>query len=896
MKTDLSPNALTQLRQQAAELAQARPLDLPRALALVKALKAADEFGTARVLLAKLNAGADLAPPQRLRLTQEQALCTYKDEGLGAEQRYQDALKLLESLGLRDPACHDKETLGLGGAVYKRMWESTGTLEHLHAALAFYLAGWTHDAANDLGWCGVNAAYVLDQLAYRDTLSAARTGHDPGQAAFWQAQARALREDMQARLPGLIAAAGQDNDYWAIATRAEVAFGLGDYASAGQLLTQASAAEPDAWTRQSTVTQLARLARLHKVQPPAEDQSPADWHPAWVALRCLAGDDTLAATSARRGKVGLALSGGGFRSALFHLGMLARLAECDMLRSVETVSTVSGGSIVGAQYYLMLRQLLRQRPDAQLSRADYIALVDTLIRDTVAGLAHNLRVRATLNPITNLRMVFDKRYSRSMRIGELYERWLFSAVKDDQHPTRPRRLRDLIIAPLGADTSATAPFKPSSGNWRRLAKVPNLMLNTTALNSGHNWHFTARWMGEPPGLAGDAIDMNSRYRRVYFDQAPTPALQDYPLAYAVAASSCVPVMFEPLPILGLYPDHTVRLVDGGVHDNQGMAALLDDDCDVILCSDASGQMASEPNPANGEIGVFARMQSILQDRVREAQYREVRHRADAGAVKGLLFIHMKQELTEPALNPTNSGDPPEAAAPDGVTTYGVDRQIQALLAKVRTDLDSFSEVECCALMASGYQITRKALFELDAEFKLAEPQGRWCDFDVAAPAATAATGTGSASRWLFAPLIPLMALPPSSLNPQRADLGRQLAAASVQFGRVWGVVPALGWLRDGLLVVAIAALAWWLLGHWGQPVTLGKTLSVGAITLMVALAIAAFFIPAIKYLDPRSATRNVILGLVAAVFGSLGSALHLVLLEPLLRRRGKLARLLTLRE
>ena len=48
--------------------------------------------------------------------------------------------------------------------------------------------------------------------------------------------------------------------------------------------------------------------------------------------------------------LGLALSGGGFRASFFHIGVLARLAELDLLRRVEALSTVSGGSIVGALY------------------------------------------------------------------------------------------------------------------------------------------------------------------------------------------------------------------------------------------------------------------------------------------------------------------------------------------------------------------------------------------------------------------------------------------------------------------------------------------------------------------------------------------------------------------
>ena len=59
-----------------------------------------------------------------------------------------------------------------------------------------------------------------------------------------------------------------------------------------------------------------------------------------------------------KGKLGIALSGGGFRAAFFHIGVLARLAEHDLLRHVAVISCVSGGSIIGAFYYLKVKQLL----------------------------------------------------------------------------------------------------------------------------------------------------------------------------------------------------------------------------------------------------------------------------------------------------------------------------------------------------------------------------------------------------------------------------------------------------------------------------------------------------------------------------------------------------------
>src|SRR5204863_3483438 len=77
-------------------------------------------------------------------------------------------------------------------------------------------------------------------------------------------------------------------------------------------------------------------------------------------------------------KVGLALSGGGHRAAFFHIGVLARLAERDRLRGVRVISTVSGGSIVGALYYLHVKALLEAHPDDDLRPAHYKSAVHSV--------------------------------------------------------------------------------------------------------------------------------------------------------------------------------------------------------------------------------------------------------------------------------------------------------------------------------------------------------------------------------------------------------------------------------------------------------------------------------------------------------------------------------------
>ena len=47
-------------------------------------------------------------------------------------------------------------------------------------------------------------------------------------------------------------------------------------------------------------------------------------------------------------RIGLALSGGGFRAAAFHLGVMRRLAALGILEHVDLFTCVSGGSIAGA--------------------------------------------------------------------------------------------------------------------------------------------------------------------------------------------------------------------------------------------------------------------------------------------------------------------------------------------------------------------------------------------------------------------------------------------------------------------------------------------------------------------------------------------------------------------
>src|SRR5260370_19801791 len=49
-------------------------------------------------------------------------------------------------------------------------------------------------------------------------------------------------------------------------------------------------------------------------------------------------------------RLGLALSGGGFRASAFHLGRLSALDELGLLPQISNLSTVSGGTIAGVSW------------------------------------------------------------------------------------------------------------------------------------------------------------------------------------------------------------------------------------------------------------------------------------------------------------------------------------------------------------------------------------------------------------------------------------------------------------------------------------------------------------------------------------------------------------------
>jgi predicted acylesterase/phospholipase RssA len=157
---------------------------------------------------------------------------------------------------------------------------------------------------------------------------------------------------------------------------------------------------------------------------------------------------------------------------------------------------------------------------------------------------------------------------------------------------------DCVREPADHDRTLTgsAEFNPGKHNWLRAHKVPALIVNATSVNTGHAWHFTPTWMGESPWAVHEVADSIPRLEWSQYDEKVGWQIE---LSRAVAASACVPMLFAPLRLASCYDGMELSLVDGGVHDNQGTVALLASDCNVILVSDACGQLLLQPVPTPG---------------------------------------------------------------------------------------------------------------------------------------------------------------------------------------------------------------------------------------------------------------------------------------------------------
>jgi NTE family protein len=262
--------------------------------------------------------------------------------------------------------------------------------------------------------------------------------------------------------------------------------------------------------------------------------------------------------------IGLCLSGGGYRAAVFHLGSLVRLNEAGLLPRLRTVSSVSGGSIVAGLLGLRWRDLIFD--DAGVASNLSNVIIDPMLLFTGKG----LDVRAVL---------------RSGFIPGLVSRRV------------QRRYKDLYA-------DATLADLPDRGEG------PDFVITATNLATGALFRFSRRGVGD---FRRDPDDTSTG-----FFQAPT-----IPLTLAVAASSAFPPVLSPCILdASAYASaraaqRKVYLTDGGIYDNLGIEPLDDAAHKIVLSSDGGAPFKAKPKPPVDYLGGMVHILKVVDLQVRK---------------------------------------------------------------------------------------------------------------------------------------------------------------------------------------------------------------------------------------------------------------------------------------
>ena len=260
--------------------------------------------------------------------------------------------------------------------------------------------------------------------------------------------------------------------------------------------------------------------------------------------------------------VALAVSGGGYRAMLFHLGSFLRLHELGMLKELRRISSVSGGSITSAKIALEWEKLK--------SRQDFFDHVVAPVRN-LAGIT--VDVKAGLGGIFLPGTIAE-------HVAKAYRKHLFS---------------DATLQDLPEDV--------------------RFVINATNVETGTLWRFSKPYMrdyrvgkvADPKVELADAVAASSAF---------PPVLSPMILR-------CDPDDFtevEPGVTRGFLAE--ISLTDGGVYDNLGLETVWKR-YQTVLVSDAGGKVGLDPSPATDWAFHAKRVLDIIHEQVSSLRKREV---------------------------------------------------------------------------------------------------------------------------------------------------------------------------------------------------------------------------------------------------------------------------------
>lgn len=405
--------------------------------------------------------------------------------------------------------------------------------------------------------------------------------------------------------------------------------------------------------------------------------------------------------SDERARIGLALSGGGFRASLYHLGTIRYLEEAGVMPRVEVISTVSGGSIIGAYYLVEMERRLRAE-----SRKNRLDLCDDIINEFSKILELNFRMRALVfypfyHPVQTLLALLRLQHAGDT-MAKAFEKHLFAPSL---------RIGDLPVQILERGQFSGSDGAPEEAGKQRQFKdnCSRILINTTSLITGRRVVFSRE----------SDTGIKAQIKRL----DPNNIM----LARAVGASAAVPGLFKPLRI------GNEILMDGGVVDNQGIESLLDyfelseeslnllpdafrqppefrvDSSDAsgskpvgniyFIVSDGAGQFSIQADGKATRAGSAARSMDVLQAANRRKILKLLLNKKNDTYIKAFSFTHMAMNLKG-----RTDGDrlPSELIVPTS---------------ELRTDLDEFSRLERDALIYHGYSLMKRQIVQYCAGLK-----------------------------------------------------------------------------------------------------------------------------------------------------------------------------------
>ncbi len=284
-------------------------------------------------------------------------------------------------------------------------------------------------------------------------------------------------------------------------------------------------------------------------------------------------------------RIGLALSGGGFRAAVFHIGVLCYLAEKRQLKNITYISTVSGGSLlIGLIYSLNGGQW----PSSQV----FLEKIEPKIKKYLT--------QSSLMTVT-IKNLFI-----------IPSNWLniFQRVK-------------ILSYTLKYDWKIKT-------NLSNISKIPIWAVNATTSETGKSWRFTHEKMGDY--VTNYVLNPNIPLSDIMAISAAFPGGFGPYRIYTKNYKWFKYKSWKHKEFQQSQPGlEKINLYDGGIYDNLGIEPMLSntetflrDVIDYLIVSDASKPLATVP------ASFFAlkraiRLLDITTDQIRSLRARMLFH-------------------------------------------------------------------------------------------------------------------------------------------------------------------------------------------------------------------------------------------------------------------------------